>query len=58
MKKRLITSVITGSLLGILCIIGLSYRMGYAGNEILIAATWFNRFMMGIVVGLAEPLKK
>ena len=57
MKKRLIISIITGSLLGILCIIGLSYRMGFEGNEMLIAATWFNRFIMGVVIGLAGKLK-
>lgn len=57
MKKRIVISIITGSLLGILCIIGAGVRMGFVGNEVFLAATWFNRFMMGAVIGLAGGLK-
>lgn len=59
--KRLPLSLITGAILGIFCIIGLSVRMGYLGNELLIFATYINRVIMGLVIGLLpriKPLKK
>ncbi len=52
-NKRLVISIITGAILGIFCIIGLSIRMGYSGNELLILSTWINRVVMGLVIGLA-----
>ncbi|PLX24600.1 hypothetical protein C0580_04865 [Candidatus Parcubacteria bacterium] len=56
MKKRIILAILTGALLGIFCIIGVSYRFGFSGNELFIFATWFNRVVMGIFIGLAGPL--
>ena len=53
MNKRILASTIIGSLLGIFCIIGISLRMGFVGNELFIFATWINRVVMGFVVGLA-----
>lgn len=57
MNKRLTLSIITGALLGIFCIIGMSYRFGVEGNEWFFAATWFNRVLMGIIIGLAGNIK-
>ena len=56
-SKRLTISIITGALLGIICIIGISIRMGFAGNELFILATWANRLVMGLVIGLAPYYK-
>lgn len=53
MNKRLIIAIITGAILGIFCIIGVGIRLGFAGNELFLAATWFNRVVMGFVIGLA-----
>ena len=53
MNKRVLIATITGSLLGIFCIIGISLRMGFIGNELFIIATWINRVVMGFVIGLA-----
>lgn len=55
-SKRLAVSVIIGALLGILCIIGVGYRLGYEGNGVLLFAFWFNRVLMGLVIGLAPNL--
>ena len=52
-KKRLQIALICGALLGIICIIGVSLRLGFAGNELFILATWYNRVIMGLVIGLA-----
>lgn len=57
MKRRLIVSILTGAILGIFCIIGLSIRIGFVGNELFILATWINRLIMGLVIGLAPYYK-
>lgn len=54
MKKRLISALVTGAILGVFCIIGVGYRLGYSGNELFLFATWFNRVLMGLVIGLAS----
>jgi hypothetical protein len=54
MKKRLIVSVITGALLGVICIIGGSIRAGgLRGNELYLIALWYNRVIMGLMIGFA-----
>lgn len=53
-NKRLNVSLLAGAALGIFCIIGITVRMGYAGNELFILATWVNRVVIGLVVGLAS----
>lgn len=55
-KNRISLAIFTGAILGIFCIIGLSYRLGFSGNELFIFATWFNRLVMGIIIGLAGSL--
>ncbi|MFC1768620.1 hypothetical protein ACFLZX_02555 [Nanoarchaeota archaeon] len=55
--KRISIALITGALLGIFCIIGVSLRLGYTGNELFILATWVNRVVMGLVIGLAPYYK-
>jgi len=56
-NKRLIIAIVTGAILGILCIIGVSIRLGFVGNELFILATWVNRVIMGLVIGLAPYYK-
>jgi hypothetical protein len=54
MNRRLMISILTGAILGILCIIGGSLRAGgFAGNELFLGALWYNRVIMGLVIGLA-----
>lgn len=54
MKKRLIITVVTGTVLGIICIIGGSIRAGgIAGNRLYLFAMWYNRIIMGLIIGLA-----
>ena len=52
-NKRIVIALTTGAILGIFCIIGVSVRFGFAGNEVFILATWVNRVVMGLVIGLA-----
>lgn len=52
-NKRIFISIITGAILGVFCIIGVSFRLGFSGNELFIFSTWLNRVIMGLVIGLA-----
>jgi len=52
-KKRLVISVISGVLLSVICIIGITTRFGSSGNELFILATWYNRLIIGLVIDLA-----
>ena len=56
-NKRLIISLLTGAILGVFCIIGISLRMGFIGNELFILSTWINRIIIGLVIGLAPFYK-
>lgn len=56
-NKRLVISIALGAILGIFCVIGVSARLGYVGNELFILATWVNRIIIGLVIGLAPNLK-
>lgn len=58
MKKRLIVSIITGAVLGVICIIGGSSRAGgFAANLPYLAGMWYNRVIIGLVVGLGGQLQ-
>jgi hypothetical protein len=52
-RKRVWVSTITGAVLGIFCIVGIGYRIGYDGNWVFLASAWFNRVVMGAFIGLA-----
>ena len=55
--KRLLISLLCGALLGVICIIGGTQRTGgFAGNEYYIIGMWYNRVIIGLVIGLAGNL--
>ncbi|MFX1581831.1 MAG: hypothetical protein ACFFCJ_06380 [Promethearchaeota archaeon] len=57
-QKRLGIAILTGALLGILCIIGVGARIpgGYFANSIYLIGMWYNRVIMGIVIGFADEI--
>ena len=58
MRKRLRVSIITGAVLGVICIIGGSIRTGgIVGNLPYLAGMWYNRVIIGLVVGLGGQLR-
>jgi hypothetical protein len=54
--RRLIVSLISGAVLGILCVVGVGLRVGTAGTKLFLLAVWYNRLIMGLVIGLAGGL--
>jgi len=56
--KRIGFATLLGALLGVLCILGASGRVGgWVGNEILLIGLWYNRVIMGLLIGLAGTLE-
>jgi len=52
MSKRLIVSLITGAILGIFCIVGASLRSIETLSAAYLFSFWFNRVVLGLVIGL------
>ena len=46
--------VTMGIILGIFCIIGASIRSGFQGNTVYLFSLWYNRLVLGIVIGLTQ----
>lgn len=57
LNSRQRTAVLTGAALGVICIIGAGLRFGYEGNLALIFALWYNRVLMGFLIGLSGEFK-
>ena len=53
--RRIAIATVTGALLGILCIIGVGARIpgGYLPNIIFLLGMWYNRVIMGLLIGFA-----
>ena len=51
--RRMLICIITGAILGVVCIIGAQVRSGFEKDAVYLFSFWFNRLLMGIVIGLA-----
>jgi len=51
--RRMLVCIITGALLGVICIIGAQLRSGFERDVVYLFSFWFNRLLLGIVIGLA-----
>ena len=51
--KRMKICLITGALLGIVCIVGASVRSGFQSEPYFLFSLWYNRVIMGLVIGLS-----
>ncbi|HCP15254.1 MAG TPA: hypothetical protein DIT32_05740 [Peptococcaceae bacterium] len=59
--KRMKASLLAGAVLGVFCIIGAAARSGYQSSAGFLFSLWYNRLLMGLVIGLAlenQPLPK
>ncbi len=55
--KRLGLAILFGAVLGIFCILGVGIRIGFSGNEWYLFGMWYNRILMGILIGFAGSWK-
>ncbi len=54
--KRIALSIMPGTILGIFYFHRASVRIGWQGNKLLIFALWYNRLIIGLLIGLAGNL--
>ncbi len=54
LTERMKVSLITGAALGIVCVIGALIRTGGGSGAGFLFALWYNRLLMGMVIGLME----
>ncbi len=54
LTQRMKVSLITGAILGVVCIIGASIRSGFDLNVTYLFAFWYNRLLLGFVIGLLD----
>lgn len=57
MRKRIFYGLILGAILGVFCIVGASLRMPNTLSFIYLFSFWYNRVMMGFVIGLLPKSK-
>jgi hypothetical protein len=57
--RRLSISIIIGAILGVFCIIGVGSRIpgGYLPNIVFLIGMWYNRVIMGFLIGLAGDIQ-
>ena len=51
MKKRMKVSLIGGALLGLICVAGAYIRSGFTASPVFVFSLWYNRVIIGLVVG-------
>lgn len=56
MKKRMIKGLVGGALLGIVCVIGANIRSGFTSDISFVFALWYNRVIIGLVIGAPWPI--
>ncbi len=52
LTKRLKISLLMGAVLGVFCIIGAYARFGSENEVFLLFSLWYNRLLMGLLIGL------
>lgn len=57
-SKRMKVSLLAGAALGVVCIIGALIRSGGVSGAVFLVALWYNRLLMGMVIGLMEDIKE
>lgn len=51
MTKRMKEALIGGALLGIICVVGAYIRSGLTASPTFVFSLWYNRVIIGLVVG-------
>jgi hypothetical protein len=56
--QRLKICAATGAVLGVVCIAGAWARSGFGVEAYYLFAFWYNRFLMGVIIGIAGQLTR
>jgi uncharacterized membrane protein (UPF0136 family) len=57
MNKRMKVSLVGGAFLGILCVAGAYVRSGFTASPIFVFSLWYNRVILGLLVGAPWKVK-
>lgn len=57
LKKRVISGLILGAILGFICIGGAYLRMSSQNDPVYLFSLWYNRVLMGLVIGILGRAK-
>jgi uncharacterized membrane protein (UPF0136 family) len=57
LKKRVISGLIIGAILGLVCIGGAYLRMPNQNDPVYLFSLWYNRVLMGLVIGILGRAK-
>lgn len=57
MTKRLKHALVLGGILGIACVIGAYVRSGGEADPNFVFSLWYNRVIIGLVIGAPWPMK-
>lgn len=55
MSKRMKVALIGGALLGLVCVIGAYVRSGFTASPTFVFSLWYNRVLLGLIVGAPWP---
>ncbi len=55
MSSRMKTALLGGTLLGLVCVAGAYIRSGFTASATLVFSLWYNRVLMGLVIGAPWP---
>lgn len=56
--KRINVCIASGAVLGLICIAGAMIRSGFEKDSMYLFAFWYNRLLMGVVIGLAGRIRE
>ena len=49
--KRMWVCLVSGAILGVICIVGALIRSGFESDSYFLFSLWYNRLLMGLVIG-------
>ena len=55
MTKRMKSALIGGAVLGLICVAGAYIRSGFTASWVLVFSLWYNRVLMGLIIGAPWP---
>lgn len=55
-SSRITAALLTSAILGIFCIVGIGFRLGFEGNAIFLISAWFNRIIMGLMIAFGGSI--
>ena len=58
LTSRMKISIVAGALLGIVCIVGAQLRSGFEKEALYLFAFWYNRLLMGVLIGFSKEIQE